>query len=155
MPARRAYRFQLCACSFKMNQTGQGCLYLSISSFFFSLLNLMAGGQLWTRRESLTHIHRLLTHLAHLYNRKLSKQTSALLVFGGDIDTELLSTLCPSYFCFSLVKLPLSTTSNKCSRPITQTALQLNLGLKVRVNRDHGGKLYKGFFIFFNFIHVF
>lgn len=36
----------------------------------FSLQNLMAGGQLWSRRESVTHIRRLLTHLAHLYSGK-------------------------------------------------------------------------------------
>lgn len=30
---------------------------------------MQPGGQFNTRRESLTHVHHLLTHLAHLYSR--------------------------------------------------------------------------------------
>lgn len=39
--------------------------YETISSFPF-LLNVLAGGHLSTRRDSLTCMHRLVTHLAHL-----------------------------------------------------------------------------------------
>lgn len=69
--------FQLCTVySLEVEQTGQGCFKASVSSFFFffaSAESPQAGGQLFTRRESLTHIHRLLTHLAHLYAREKAK----------------------------------------------------------------------------------
>ena len=71
--------FQLCTVySLEVEQTGQGCFKASVSSFFFfffaSAESPQAGGQLFTRRESLTHIHRLLTHLAHLYGREKAKK---------------------------------------------------------------------------------
>lgn len=61
------FKLQLGGGGLKGKQAGQGFTYVSISSFGF-LLNVLARGQLWTRRDSQTSIRRLLTHLAHLYS---------------------------------------------------------------------------------------
>lgn len=107
-----------CVYSLEVKQTGQGCFQVSISSFLFSAESPQAGGQRYTRRESMTHIHRLLTHLAHLYSRNRQTNKNMVLVFGGGIDgpyRSLLSTVCPSYYCLYLMKLPISTASKKRS----------------------------------------
>lgn len=67
----------------KWNKQVKAALKWASAAFFFfaSAESPQAGGQLFTRRESLTHIHRLLTHLAHLYAREKAKK-SASLVFG-------------------------------------------------------------------------
>lgn len=45
--------------------------FVRASAAFLSAESPQAGGQLCTRRESLTQMHRMLTHLGHLYRKRL------------------------------------------------------------------------------------
>lgn len=100
-PAQCDRRFQLRSVNrLKVKQTGQGCFKVDIG-IFNSAVSPQAAGQACSGSESLTHIHRLLTHLAHLYSKGRHKKKT-LLDLGAHMVSKITALPCEIVFLFSI-----------------------------------------------------